>query len=96
MRLGSGLVGSRRGGEMTLSKNIRKNVIGKKIVKLRLNRFSTRVAGNPYSYDPVFVLEDGTRIAFVVAETETGEYGIEPVIVTELKGRPFADPPEEP
>lgn len=65
-----------------LSKQIRKHVTGKKIAQIRLNRFSTGVKDKPFTFDPVIILEDDTRIFFVVNETEGGEYGIEPVIIT--------------
>ena len=67
---------------MTLSDELRKYVIGKKIIKVLLNQFSNDTHyGNPYSYDPEIFLDDGTIIKFVVDETEVGEYGITPIVV---------------
>jgi hypothetical protein len=68
--------------KMSLSQEIKKQVLGKKIIKIELNRFSTKVFGNPFTYDPVIILEDGTRITFNVIETEVGTYGVEPIIVS--------------
>ncbi|HEV3059609.1 MAG TPA: hypothetical protein VGY48_15270 [Vicinamibacterales bacterium] len=42
---------------------------------------ATRPTGGAITYDPVFILDDGTRLSFRVHETEIGEYGIDPVIV---------------
>ena len=66
---------------MTLSEQIRKEIVGRKIKKVLLNRFHTGIGEPPYSYDPVIFLEDGTTISFSVAETIDGTtYGIDPII----------------
>ncbi len=61
-----------------------RDIIGKRIVAVRLNRFNTgRSTGNggkAWSFDPTFVLDDGTAVSFVVDETEVGEYGIHIVV----------------
>ena len=59
-----------------------RNVVGKRIVSMRLNRFntgrSTGRGGKAWSFDPVIELEDGSKITFSVDETEVGSYGITP------------------
>ena len=59
---------------------MKEKVIGRKIVRVILNRFPTGVAENPYAYNPVFVLDDGTTIHFVAQETDVGEYGVFPAV----------------
>jgi hypothetical protein len=66
---------------MTLSEQMRKEIVGRKIIKVLLNRFHTGIGEPPYSYNPIFFLEDGTTISFEVAETLRGnEYGVDPII----------------
>lgn len=48
---------------------------GRRIVKIKWNSFYTG-RGNKQSTDPVFLLDDGTKVTFSVEETEGGEYGI--------------------
>lgn len=55
-----------------------RDVIGKRIVRVKLNRFSTGRTG--WTFNPVFVLEDGSELCFVVDETEVDCYGITPVL----------------
>lgn len=70
-----------KGFAMTLSEQMRKEVVGRKITKVLLNRFHTGVGDEPYSTKPVFFLEDGTEISFEVSETLRGnEYGVDPII----------------
>lgn len=52
---------------------------GKRIKKACLNPWPDGRGGKAYS--PHIVFEDGTILRFVVQETETGEYGVEPIIV---------------
>ncbi len=42
--------------------------------------------GGGFTYDPVLILDDGTRLAFNVHETEGSEYGIDPIISAPRKG----------
>jgi hypothetical protein len=53
-------------------------VVGRTITKVVLNRFSDGRGG--YTYNPVFSLDNGTQIAFVVDETESTVYGITPLL----------------
>jgi len=66
---------------MSLSKDLRKQVVGQKITKVLLNRFrNEKGCWPPFAYRPEIHLEDGTVIRFHVQETDVGEYGVEPVI----------------
>jgi len=62
-----------------------RDIIGRKIVIVRLNRFatgrSTGRGGKAWSFDPVFILDNGGQIRFVVDETEIGEYGVTPLYI---------------
>jgi len=55
-------------------------LVGRTIVRVEPNAFLTDNAGsnarNGWTCDPVLVLDDGSRVFFVVDETETGEYGL--------------------
>ena len=42
--------------------------------------FAEAPPGGAITYDPVLILDDGTRVSFRVHETEIGEYGIDPCI----------------
>lgn len=53
---------------------------GRKVKRALLNPHSDGRGG--VAYDPAIVFEDGTLVRFVVQETDTGEYGIEPVVFT--------------
>lgn len=37
-----------------------------------------RPNGGRITYNPVFILDDGTRVSFNVHETQVGEYGVDP------------------
>jgi len=59
-----------------------RDLIGRKIVGVEWHRFSSE---RPFSRqndctDPVLIFDNGQRLAFVVQETEVGEYGIELVL----------------
>jgi hypothetical protein len=73
----------------------RKRIVGRHIVGYEANAFRDgRRRGNwsksePFepppeggaiTYDPVFILDDGSRIKFHVHETEGSEYGIDPIL----------------
>lgn len=63
----------------------KRRVVGRKIVDVRLNRFSAG-GGRGWSYDPVFVLDNGAEISFVVDEIESAsDYGVTPHITTPTK-----------
>ena len=49
---------------------------GRKIAALELNPAPNGRGG--VAYDPVFVLDNGAEVSFLVQETDTGEYGVEP------------------
>lgn len=49
---------------------------GKTIERVDVRPFPTDRMPGEMSSDPVIWFEDGSRIAFVVDETEIGEYGI--------------------
>jgi hypothetical protein len=53
-------------------------LVGRKIVAVELNRFDSGHKGSRrWTFDPVFVLDDGSRITFNVDETDYGcDYGI--------------------
>lgn len=55
-----------------------RDVIGRRIVKVEMNRFANGKGG--WAFDPVFELDDGTRLAFTVDETESLAYGVRPLI----------------
>ena len=64
---------------MHLSTQIRKHVIGQKIVKIKLNRFYSQETQN-WHYDPVIYLENGTVIKLI--GTDAGyDMGCEPIII---------------
>lgn len=70
---------------MSLSAQIKAHVVGKRIKSMTVNR-SWDKGREQWVYDPTITLSDGTFIRFVVQETETSDYGIEPIIVP-LAGR---------
>ena len=57
-----------------------RDIIGKRIVAVCLNRFSTGrktgKGGTAWSFDPVLVLDDGTQVGVTVEETDVGRYGV--------------------
>jgi hypothetical protein len=61
----------------------KEDIIGRKIVDVELNRFSD--SGGYWNHEPVFFLDDGTRIAFVATKTDVGKYGIE-LVITKAEG----------
>jgi adenosylcobinamide amidohydrolase len=61
---------------MTLSEK-KKLLKGRRIVEIRWNAFRRGGGREPgWTSDPVFILDDGTKVSFSVEETEVGEYGI--------------------
>lgn len=54
------------------------DVEGLRIVRVELNPFDDGRGG--HAYNPVIVLADGSRLRFEVQETESGEYGVRPVL----------------
>jgi hypothetical protein len=48
----------------------------KRIVHVELNAFNTDDDYRVVSFNPVLVLDDGSRLSFSVDETEIGEYGM--------------------
>ena len=61
----------------------KEDIIGRKIVDVELNSF--RDGGGYWNYDPVFFLDDGTRIDFMATKTDVGKYGIE-LVITKAEG----------
>lgn len=57
----------------------KRDVVGRKIVDVEWNWFETG-RGSKKSTDPTIILDNGSRVHFVVIETEVGEYGIEMVV----------------
>jgi hypothetical protein len=55
----------------------RKWVIGKTIAAVEMNAFDDGKRGK--AFDPLFIFTDGSSMRVVTQETETGEYGVEPV-----------------
>lgn len=54
-------------------------VVGKRVVAVDMRPFGDGKGGT--TYDPVLRFEGGSSLAFVVAETEGSEYGVDPVCV---------------
>ena len=52
-------------------------LVGRKIVKVKMNGFKTGRFDGDTSTDPLIVLDDGSRLMFITAETETGDYGVD-------------------
>jgi hypothetical protein len=63
--------------EMPLSRQMSKYVKGRKITEVRLRRWYN---GRQWTYDPLFVLDNGVRIAFNVTEGDD-EYGVDPIVI---------------
>jgi len=73
-------------------KEMKKRLVGRRIIAFEANAFREGTDAGSFledrpskgsgrvTYDPVFILDDGTRLSFRVHETEIGEYGIDPVI----------------
>jgi len=60
--------------------NVRtRDLIGRRIVGVEWNRFHVRPETDKRftTTDPVLILDNGARLSFVVAETESQEYGVE-------------------
>lgn len=49
---------------------------GRRITEIRWNAFRRGGRGQDWTTDPVFILDDGSKVGFSVEETEVGEYGI--------------------
>lgn len=63
---------------MTLNEK-KKFLKGRRIVEVKWNSFKTGRSvgrGQGWTTDPVFILDDGSKVGFSVQETEVGEYGI--------------------
>lgn len=55
-----------------------RKLVGRRIVRVVPRAFLVG-RGNEWSYRPIFVLDDGSEVAFSVAETESGDdYGVVP------------------
>ena len=63
---------------MITYKEFRK-IVGKKIIRVELPRFYD-YGREEWLQDPLIVLEDGTKIAFVVQEGSC-DYGVGPVVI---------------
>lgn len=65
------------------------SLIGRTIRRIVLRPFGDERAGDGgIAYDPRIELDDGRGLAFLVQETEVGEYGVLPLIVGEPRGKP--------
>jgi hypothetical protein len=67
----------------------KRDIVGRKIVGIVWNYFDTGRTDPSKTTDPVLILDNGTRLSFVVRETEVGEYGIEVSVhkPSEVKGQ---------
>lgn len=65
----------------------KRDIVGRKIVAVDWRPFETGRTEREKTTDPVLVLDNGTRLTFVVMETEVGEYGIEIVVHKAPSGR---------
>lgn len=63
---------------MTLSAQLSK-LTGRKIRSIKLRPFPDGNGG--LAYNPVILLDNGTRLVFIVQETEAGEYGVKPMVI---------------
>lgn len=66
-------------------KELVRRLKGRRIVDVKLRKFRVGSATHPrpkeWTYDPLFVLDNGSELSFIVAETEHSEYGIRPLLV---------------
>lgn len=63
-----------------------RDLVGRRIVRVIRGTFRTGRSEAPFSYDPIFVLDNGAQVQFVVQEVEGPEcYGVEPVIYKRTK-----------
>lgn len=51
-----------------------RQLVGRRIIKFSPCPFSDGRGGT--AHDPVITLDDGSRLTFIVEETDTGEYGV--------------------
>jgi hypothetical protein len=54
------------------------DLVGRKIKAIEWNKFDD--GRGKQVTDPVLILDNGVRVAFVTIETEVGEYGIQIVV----------------
>lgn len=66
--------------KLRLAKAQAKALQGQTIVAIHLRPFKTGRAPGDMTCDPVFELDDGTLVGFLVVETEVAVYGVELVI----------------
>jgi hypothetical protein len=63
----------------TERKCVAQRLVGRTITRVIWYVFDTKTAGvsrtDRMSQQPILVLDDGTRVAFMTDETEVGEYG---------------------
>ena len=62
-------------GTAATAREIRRALIGRKIVGVKLRPFPTGRGPGDRATDPIIILNDGTWIGFSTQETEVGEYG---------------------
>ena len=63
-----------------------RRLVGRKIVKIRLNPFRDGRGSNSVAHSPTILLDDGTILRFYVQETDVGECGIGIVPVQPNRG----------
>jgi len=62
---------------ITTPEGAQRYLVGKRIVGVELRFDSGHKGSRRWTFDPVFILDDGSRVAFSVDETDHGsEYGI--------------------
>lgn len=63
---------------MTVRRATKRDLKGRRIVDVNLNRFSNGRGG--WAYAPAILLDNGVLLTFDVQETDTPDYGVEPVL----------------
>lgn len=64
-----------------------RDLIGRTIVAVDMQKFHTGRKDRPFSFKPVFTLDNGKMLTFGVDETEVGEYGIDITVWSRKKKR---------
>lgn len=62
------------------AKELNRVLRGRRIVKVKVNRFDDGRRMGTWAHDPSIYLDDGSVIRFSVEETETGEYGVSLIV----------------
>ena len=67
-------------GQVTSYRAARQLLVGRRIVRVRLNPFADGRGG--WAYQPAIYLDNGTVVSFMTDETEIGEYGTQLLYAT--------------